>query len=69
VIALILVCALSIAAPDCQRETATRAFYSPDAYDNLSGCLTNGTLYAAQSRLVTAGFYPKIVCQPPYRKK
>ena len=38
--------------------------YAPDPQPSLSGCLGEGLMYAAQSRLVTPGTYPKVVCIP-----
>jgi hypothetical protein len=58
----ILVCALSVAAPDCQRTTAIHSFYAPDPQPTFTGCLREGTMYAAQSRLVTQGTYVKVFC-------
>jgi hypothetical protein len=60
--ALILVCALSIAVPDCQKATAQHVFYSPPTDGGLVNCLRDGLLYASQSRLVTPGTYAKIFC-------
>ena len=62
---LILVCALSVAAPDCQVETSVHNFYAPDAQADLAGCMREGLMYAAQSGMVSADTYPKIVCIPP----
>ncbi|MGH6925859.1 MAG: hypothetical protein ACRED5_19205 [Propylenella sp.] len=62
---LILVCALSTAAPDCQRNNAIHSFYAPGPQLSFTGCLREGTLYAAQSRLVTEGTYFKVFCIPP----
>jgi hypothetical protein len=60
---LILVCALTVAAPDCQKNTAIDIFYAPPAGDSISGCTRQGLLYAAESRLVGPGNYAKVVCQ------
>jgi hypothetical protein len=62
--ALILVCALSVSAPDCQKETSIHVFYAPETQANITGCLTDGMLYASQSGLVEEGTYSKIVCKP-----
>jgi hypothetical protein len=62
---LILVCALSVAPPDCQRNTAIHSFYAPGPQLSFTGCLREGTLYAAQSRLVTDGAYFKVFCTSP----
>lgn len=61
---LVLVCSLIVAAPDCQPSTAIHSFYTPDPKPDLAGCLREGLLYAAQSRLVMAGAYPKVFCIP-----
>ena len=60
--ALILVCMLSVSAPDCQKNTSVHTFYAPEQQDNMAGCLTHGMLYASQSDLVEPGTYSKIVC-------
>jgi hypothetical protein len=64
---LILVCALSVSAPDCQRGTSIASFYAPDPQESLVGCMHHGMLFASQTRLVQPGTYPKIVCIPPHR--
>ncbi|WP_159585813.1 hypothetical protein [Chelativorans xinjiangense] len=61
---LVLVCALAVAAPDCQRSTAIHGFYAPDPKPDLAGCLREGLLYAARSGLVMADTYPKVFCIP-----
>jgi hypothetical protein len=60
---LILVCALSVAAPDCQKATAQHIFHAPPSDGGMVDCMREGLLYAAQSRLVTPGTYPKIFCR------
>ena len=60
--ALILICALSVSARDCQKATAVDVFYAPESQENLTGCLTHGMLYATQSGLVESGTYTKVVC-------
>jgi hypothetical protein len=62
---LILVCALTVSAPDCQVEASDRSFYAPAPASDLAGCLRQGMMYAAASGMVPAGTYPKIVCIPP----
>jgi hypothetical protein len=59
---LILVCALSIAAPDCQKETAQHMFFAPPSDGSMVNCTREGLLYAAESRLVKSGTYAKIIC-------
>lgn len=61
--ALILVCALTVAAPDCQKNTAIHNFYDPEAQQSMVGCLNHGMLYASQSGLIEPGTYPKVVCR------
>jgi hypothetical protein len=63
--ALILVCSLTVSAPDCQKTNAIAVFYGPEPQESMSGCLRHGTLFAASSRLVTEGTYSKIVCGRP----
>jgi hypothetical protein len=65
--ALILICALTVSAPDCQKATAVDVFYAPETTASLSGCLAHGMLYASQSGLVEPGTYSKVVCGPPRR--
>ena len=36
---LVLVCALTVAAPDCQAETSVHRFYAPEPQLDLAGCL------------------------------
>jgi hypothetical protein len=64
---LVLVCALGVAAPDCQPETAIHSFYAGAPQSNPAGCLRDGMVHAAQSGLVVAGTYPKVVCNPRTR--
>jgi hypothetical protein len=63
---LVLVCLASVAAADCQAKTAVASVYAPNPASGYSACMRTGMLYAAQSRLVTAGTYPKIMCVPPH---
>jgi hypothetical protein len=60
---LILVCALSLSPPDCQRATAQHIFYAMPNSTGMAGCLRDGLFYAAQSRLVGPGSYTKIFCR------
>jgi hypothetical protein len=66
---LVLVCALTVAAPDCQAEASVHAFYAPAPQLDFVGCLREGMMYAAQSGLVAAGTYSKIVCIPPEARR
>ncbi len=59
---MILVCALSVPAPECQRNSAMAVLFVPETAENASGCMMSGMLYAAQSRTVLPGYYSKIVC-------
>jgi hypothetical protein len=63
VFVLVLVCAASIAAPNCQRATAHHAFYAPPSTSGMVGCMRDGMLYAAQSGLVDSASYAKVVCR------
>ena len=65
---LILVCALAVSAPDCQKETSIHSFYAPDAQADMSGCFRHGMLFAAESNLVGPANYAKVVCVPANRK-
>ena len=64
---LILVCALSVSAPDCQKATARDVFYAPPSDGGMVNCAREGLLYAAQSNLVTPGSYAKIFCEAGHR--
>jgi hypothetical protein len=66
---LILVCAVTFAAPDCQAETSVYSFHVPGPHSDLAGCLREGLMYAAQSGLMPAGTYPKVVCIPPEARR
>ena len=59
---LVLICALAVAAPDCQPDTAIHSFYAPDPQPNLVGCFREGMMYASQSGLVQQGTYSKVLC-------
>jgi hypothetical protein len=59
---LILVCAISVAAADCQKATAQHVFYAPPNDGSMVDCAREGLMYAAQSNLVTPGNYAKIYC-------
>jgi hypothetical protein len=60
---LILVCALTTAAPNCQKNTAIDVFYAPPSSEGMAGCTRQGMLYAAESGLVRPDNYVKVVCQ------
>ena len=64
---LILVCALSVAAPDCQKDTALHIFHAPPSGVGLAGCARQGLLFAAESHLATRGSYAKVVCRSGVR--
>ncbi len=66
--ALILVCAIAVSAPDCQRESSIASFYAPEAQDSMVGCMRHGMLFASQSRIVTKGTYSKVVCGRPAQR-
>ena len=63
---LVLVCLASVAVADCQVKTAVASVYAPDPATGYSQCFRTGLRYAAQSRLVTPGTYPKIMCVVPH---
>lgn len=62
---LILVCALSLTAPECQRNTALHEIRTEIAVPDLAGCMRHGMLFAAESGLVTPGTFPKVYCAMP----
>jgi hypothetical protein len=62
---MILVCALSTPAKDCQKDTATQIIHAPDEQDSLTSCMLYAIRYAAESNLVTKGYYPKVFCIAP----
>ena len=64
---LVLVCALGVAAPDCQPETSINSFHAPGFTTDFAGCLREGMMYAAASGMVPPDAYPKIVCVDPSR--
>ena len=66
---LILVCAISVAAPNCQKTTAEDVFYAPPGDGSMVNCAREGLMYAAQSNLVKPGSYAKIYCQMGDRLK
>jgi hypothetical protein len=66
---LILVCAVSLAAADCQKATAQHVFYAPPSDASMVSCAREGLMYAAQSNLVTPGNYAKIYCTVGNRLK
>ncbi|HEX6957573.1 MAG TPA: hypothetical protein VF194_06255 [Ferrovibrio sp.] len=62
---LILVCAASIAVPDCTPDTAIHVLRGPDAPSPLT-CGRNGQAYVAETALgrgLPPGAWLKIVCQ------
>ena len=66
---LILVCAMSVAAPDCQKATAQHVFYAPPSSASMVDCAREGLMYASQSNLVTPGNYAKIFCKAGERTR
>jgi len=60
VFALILVCAASIAQPDCQRDTALDVITvkTPSVF----ACMMAGQTSVARDRLLGDGRYTKVVC-------
>lgn len=58
---LILVCALSVATPDCQEDTAIDAVRMP-LVTSTTGCAKRGMLYASQAHLIKPGSYVKVLC-------
>jgi hypothetical protein len=62
---VILVCALSLAPKDCQKDTATHILHAPDPQDSLTSCMMYAVRYAAEANIVTPGYYPKVFCIPP----
>jgi len=62
---MILVCSLSLTPKECQKDTATQVIHAPDEQDSLTSCMLYAIRYAAESNLVTDGYYPKVFCIPP----
>lgn len=60
--ALIFICAASLLASDCDRDTATHAFQAPETQTSAHGCMHHGMAYAAASNLIEEGSFAKIVC-------
>jgi hypothetical protein len=59
---VILVCAATVGAADCNPHTATHVLRAPVAATGTGGCMMQGMVHAAQSNTVDEGYYPKIVC-------
>jgi hypothetical protein len=62
---IILVCAMALTPMKCQMNTATHVLHAPEASDSLTGCMMHGMQYAAESNVVTEGYYPKVFCVAP----
>jgi hypothetical protein len=63
-IAAIAICLSTTPAPECQRKTAVHWLTVPEASTGLSGCMREGMLAAARSRLLRGDDYPKVFCRP-----
>jgi hypothetical protein len=66
---LILVCAMSVAAPDCQKATAQHVLYAPPSDGSMVVCAREGLMYASQSNLIKPGSYAKVYCTAGDRLK
>jgi hypothetical protein len=66
---MVLVCALGVAAPGCQRETSIGSFHAPGPQAGFGGCRRERRLYAAGAGMVPPEAYAEIVCvgQRPVR--
>ena len=66
---IILICASDVAPQDCSETVSIIKLVAPSDENTggYVGCERLGMLYAANSHLVTAGTYPKIICTPPER--
>lgn len=59
-LATILICAATTAAPDCTRATAVDVITTP--VPSLSACMMAGQLAPAHHQLLGDGRYPKVRC-------
>lgn len=60
--ATIAVCLVGTPVAECDRDAAVAWIVAPETTPSLPGCMMHGMTYAASSRLVDAGSYPKIFC-------
>lgn len=60
---VVLVCALAIAGPDCQRATAKDVLIAPEKAASDLACMRLGLMYAAESGAVVPGYYAKVRCE------
>jgi hypothetical protein len=62
----IAICTSLTPVQDCGRDNAVDWIAVPNSEEagGLSGCQMTGMLFAAQTRLVKSGTYPKIFCRP-----
>ena len=66
-LAVALVCATTLSAPDCSRETALDVVVSP--VTSVMECMMHGQASAAQAGLLGGeGRYLKIACEHRYRQ-
>jgi hypothetical protein len=68
---LILVCALAVSAPDCNKDTAEHVLRGPSVAQAAPPmtCMMEGMNFAAQSGLVGSDRYAKVVCSKPAPKR
>jgi hypothetical protein len=59
----IAVCLSTTPQVKCREPTAVAWIVAPESQSSVSGCMMHGLLYAASSRLVTAGSYAKVFCR------
>ena len=62
--AFIAICLSGTPVTQCNRETAVDWIAAPETSVGLAGCQLHGLQYAASSRLVKEGTYPKVFCRP-----
>lgn len=58
----VAICLAGMSPTECDRHTAVDWMTAPEPAEGLGMCAKAGIEYAAQSRLLRAGTYPKIFC-------
>lgn len=61
--AAIAICLISTPAGECQRTTAVHWYTIQEPSTGVSGCMRDGMISAARSRLLKGDVYPKITCR------
>jgi hypothetical protein len=65
ILVYVAICAAHIAVADCNRDTALDWIVAPERQSHPVACMIHGQQYAAASRLVSEGTYPKVFCRLP----